>query len=197
MTRKIIVIMAMMILAVCLLSGGCSRVDDSKIDSWKDMLKIPTADKNNAGLQDYQSPVNEAQITGEQVVVKLYFIDTATNDLAVEERTISKVEGIARLTMEELIKGPFQQEMQPVIPATTTLLDINIKPDGLCIIDLSSEVNDISSREEGELMVQAIAKTLGQFSSIGEISFLIDGEMADTIGGLIDIAAPVQAIYSK
>lgn len=195
MTRKTMMVTAMMLLAVCLLAGGCSQaVDESKIDSWKDMLKIPTAsDETDPSPNEGLTPVDENQIPGEQSVVKLYFSDSATQQLTVEERSIGKVEGIARQTMQELIKGPSRQDLQPIFPAGTTLLDINITPAGLCIIDLSEDAAEISSREQGELMVQAVANTLGQFPSVKEVDFLINGEAVEILGGLVDISEPVQA----
>lgn len=198
MTKKIVMAMAMMLLAVCLLSGGCSKVDDSKISSWKDLLKIPTtSDKSTPSNKDIVTPINESQESGEQISVKLYFINPETNKLVFEERSIGKVEGIARQTMEELIKGPSQQEFQPVFPVSTRLLDINIKPEGLCIVDLSEEANRVSSKEQGQLMVQAVANTMGQFPSVTEVSFLIDGDKVNALGGIVDIAQPVQADYSR
>lgn len=82
-----------------------------------------------------------------------------------------------------------------MVPAGTELLDINIKPDGLCIVDLSREVNQVSSARQGELMVQAIANTLGQFPAVKEVSFLVEGEKVSVLGGSVSVALPVQANY--
>jgi len=199
MTKKLIVVMAMMLLALCLLSGGCSKVDDSKINTWKDMLKIPTSSDKAAqkGNDAVTTPTADTQVTTEEISVKLYFVDPAQHKLVVEQRSIGKVEGIARQTMQELFKGPSSSGYQAVVPAGTKLLDINIKPEGLCIVDLSSEAGKISSQDQGKLMIQAVANTLSQFPSIKEVSFLINGEKVKTLGGLVDIAQPVQANYNR
>ncbi|MEQ8201277.1 MAG: GerMN domain-containing protein [Syntrophomonadaceae bacterium] len=195
MTKKLMMALAMVVLSACLISGGCSRIDDSKVDSWKDMFKIPTgSDKNTAG----DKPVVASTIVdpgGEQVMVKLYFADGKTQQLVMEERSIGKVTGIARQTMNELIKGPSGPEHQAVIPVGTELLDINIKPDGLCIVDLSREVNQVSSPRQGELMVQAIANTMGQFPTVKEVSFRVEGENVSVLGGAVNVAQPVPADY--
>jgi len=188
--------MAVILLAVCLLSGGCSKVDDSKIKAWKDLIKIPTnteksAETNNEDL----IPVDESQPSVDKISVKLYFQDAAKSKLVVEERSIGKAEGIARKTMQELLKGPSQKDCVSVFPTGTKLLDINVKPEGLCIVDLSGEANKVSSEGQGKLMVQAIANTLGQFPTIKEVSFLINGEKVNALGGMVDIAQPVQADY--
>jgi len=196
MTKKLIMLMAVILLAVCLLSGGCSKVDDSKIKAWKDLIKIPTntekpAETNNEDL----IPVDESQPSVDKISVKLYFQDTAKSKLVVEERSIGKAEGIARETMQELLKGPSQKDCLSVFPSGTKLLDINVKPEGLCIVDLSGEANKVSNKKQGELMVQATANTLSQFPTIKEVSFLINGEKVNALGGLVDIAQPVQADY--
>lgn len=197
MTKKFIMVMAMMLLAVCLLSGGCSKVDESKVNSWKDMLKIPTSsEKTTQNNEAVITPTNESQTTTEKITVKLYFIDAKQNKLVAEERNIGKVEGIARETMQELFKGPSNSGYKAVVPVGTKLLDINVKPEGLCIVDLSGEASKISSQEQGELMIQAVANTLSQFPSIKEVSFLINGEKVNNLGGMVDIAGPVQANYN-
>lgn len=199
MTKKLIMVMAMMLLTLCLLSGGCSQVDDSKINAWKDMLKIPTSsDKNATKSNDAVTvPTADSQVTTEKISVKLYFVDPAQHKLVVEQRSIDKVEGIARETMQELLKGPSSAGYQAAVPAGTTLLDINVKPEGLCIVDLSSEAGKINSQDQGKLMIQSVANTLCQFPSIKEVSFLINSEKVKTLGGVVDIAQPVQANYSK
>jgi hypothetical protein len=70
-----------------------------------------------------------------------------------------------------------------------------VKPDGLCIVDLSGDAKKIVNKEQGRLMVQAIANTLGQFHSIQEVSFMINGEKVNNLGGMVDLAKPVQAEY--
>lgn len=199
MTKKIIMAAAMIIMAVCLLSGGCSQVENNKINSWRDLLKIPASSEETA--QNTSEPAvipdgNSGEAV-EKISVRLYFIDPKQNKLAVEERSIDKVEGIARQTMAELIKGPSSAEYEAVFPAGTRLLDINIKPEGLCIVDLSSEADKIAGQEQGNFMIQAVADTLGQFPSIKEVSFLINGEKVNTLGGAVSIAKPVQVDYNR
>jgi spore germination protein GerM len=198
MTNKFIMVLAVLLVAVCLLSGGCSKVDESKINSWKDLLKIPVSTDKSAqnNNQANITPANESQNAAEMITVKLYFIDSKQHKLVAEDRRIGKVQGIARETMQELIKGPSSANYQAVFPAGTKLLDINVKPEGLCIVDLSGEANKVSGKEQGSLMIQAIADTLGQFPSVKEVSFLINGEKVNTLGGLVDIAQPVQANHT-
>jgi len=193
MTKKLIVGMAALLLVICLLSGGCSKVDDSKIKAWKDLIKIPTSSEKSASTEkEVTTPVDAAQEPATKVTVRLFFEDAGQHKLVMEERNIGKVEGIARQTLQELVKGPSQKEMLPVFPAGTKLLDINVKPDGLCIVDLSGEAKKVTSKEQGKLMVQALTSTLSQFPSIKEVSFLINGEKVSTLGGAVDVSKPIR-----
>jgi germination protein M len=202
MTKKIIVGMATLLLAVCLLSGGCSKLDDSKINAWKDLIKIPTSSQkttppSNETVKPSTQTQAQSPTTTEHLNVKLYFKDAGQRNLVVEDRSIGKTEGIARVTMQELLKGPTQKDYLAVFPSGTKLLDINVKPDGLCIVDLSSEADKISNKDQGQLMVQAVANTMSQFPAVKSVSFLINGEKVRTLGGLVDVSKPIQAKYSQ
>lgn len=197
MTKRFMMLLALLLVAVSLLSGGCTQSDNSKIKAWKDLLKIPTAaEKETPANTQPIKPSTEISQSQDKITIKLYFMDSTGKKLVAEERSIVKTEGIARQTMQELLKGPAQQGLQTAVPAGTRLLDINVKPEGLCIVDLSSDVNKISTKEQGKLAVQAMANTLAQFPSVREVSFLINGEKANSLGGLVDVAQPVSADYS-
>ena len=199
MRNTFIVIMAFVLLGICLLSGGCSKPDQSTLKEWQDLLRIPAtkekADQNvNSNVpKDIKSSISTP---GESLQVSLYFADASSHKLVLEERNIAKVEGIARETMEELLKGPANVESTAVFPTGTRLLDINLKPDGQCIVDLSSEAREVANRAQEKLMIDAVAKTLGQFPAVKEIVFMINGEHVDSIGGYINLSAPVQPDYS-
>jgi len=198
MRNTIIVVLALALLSICLLSGGCAKPDQNKIKEWQDLLKIPV-DKEKASQKEKNvlpSKNEKSQpVTEQSMTVSLYFADSTGNKLIVEERDIVKVEGIARKTLEELLKGPTNVESVQVFPDGTRLRDINIKPDGLCIVDLSAEARGVVNKEQEKLMIYGIANTLNQFPSVKEVSFMINGEKVDSIGGYMDLSSPLQANY--
>jgi germination protein M len=199
MRNIFIVTLAFILLGICLLSGGCSKPDQSTIKEWQDLLRIPvTKEKTDQNVnrsipKDVKSSV---ATSGESIQVSLYFADAKGKKLVLEERNVTKVEGIARETMEELLKGPANVESSQVFPTGTRLLDINLKPDGQCIVDLSSEARQVANRTQEKLMIDAVAKTLGQFPAVQEIVFEINGEHVDSIGGYVDLSTPVRPDYS-
>lgn len=185
MSKKAISILAVILLAICLISGGCSP-SDKRVDikSWKDLLSLSPdksktlpSDRGEKGVKPEEIPE-----TGQELIeVKLYFVGPDGKSLVMEERSIAKTESMARNTLQELIKGPAKSENLSAIPEGTRLRDINLKPDGLCIVDLSSQVRQVSSAEQEKLMVNAIVKTLKQYPTVKDVTFMIDGQTVDTI----------------
>ncbi len=204
MDKRIVILAAIIVIAICLISGGCSTfAGDNSLKAWKELLSLApeedTADDNSGtSLEDLLMDKQvEPQDTAEYVVVSLYYVDSTGSSLASEDRKIVKTEGIARQTLQELFKGPENSEYSSVIPEGTKLLDINIKEDGHCIVDLSSEVRQVKDAQQEKLVVYAITNTLGKFPSVRSVSFMIDGQPSDYIGGYLDLSDPVEPDYSK
>lgn len=196
MTQRFFIIIAVVVLAVCLVSGGCLPSQEEKAaKTWKDLVNLlpdtnapAVQSPDTAKIEDAEAP----QVTPETMEVSLFFANADGSKLVEEPRLITKEEGIARKTISELIKGPATAEYMQVLPEGTRLLDINVKPDGLCIVDLSGEAREVSNRQQEELMVMAVANTVGQFPTVTGVSFMIDGEPVDQIGGFMDLSKPVE-----
>ncbi|HHV16120.1 MAG TPA: GerMN domain-containing protein [Gelria sp.] len=198
MNKKAISILAVILLAICLISGGCSAPADKRVDikNWKDLLSLaPEKSKilPAGGPEKEVKPGQNSEIADQELIaVKLYFVGSDGKSLVMEERSIAKTESMARNTLQELIKGPAENENLSAIPEGTRLRDINLKPDGLCIVDLSSQAQQVSSGEQEKLMVYAIANTLGQFPTVKDVTFMIDGQRVDTIAGYLDLSNSIK-----
>jgi germination protein M len=134
----------------------------------------------------------DGDLFGETKDIVLYFSNEDGSSLVAEQRTIPKVEGIARATINELIAGPHPESgLQSTIPAGTVLKDINIRPEGLAIVDFSSELvsNFMGDSNAETLAVYSIVNTLTQFDTVNEVQILVDGEVVETIGGHVSVAA--------
>lgn len=130
----------------------------------------------------------------EKVKVQLYFPRRDGKGLSIEERQIDMTEGIARSTLQELLEGPENKELKTVIPAGTRLLDINIKPDGFCVVNFSSELSKINS-QDARLAVYSIVNTVSQFPTVDKVQFLIEGKPVKYLGSSVDLTKPVAAEY--
>jgi len=196
MLKKSLCFIVVLLLAICLISGGCSPTIDNKVNikDWKDLLSL-TPDKPSAAEQ---GKIDENNVDKEQelIKVKLYFVGPDGSSLVMEEREIVKSKGLARSTLQELVKGPVNEKYLPAVPEGTTLRDINLKPDGLCIVNLSSEARNVGSAQQEKLMVYAIANTLGQFATVKYVDFMIEGEKVETIAGFVDLSDSIKPNYN-
>lgn len=144
-----------------------------------------------AGVKVEQNP----KLGSEKIKVVLYFGSKDGQYLVKEVREIPKVEGIARATLEELLKGPGpESNLVQTVPNGTKLLDINIKPDGLAIVSFSGELKAKhwgGSAGEGNT-VYSIVNTLTQFPSVQRVQILIEDQAVETLAGHLDISIPLE-----
>ncbi len=204
MGKKFISILALVVLAICLISGGCTSLEKYELKSWKDLLEnnpiaeTPDLDKIIKNIDDADQGKTEVSDLNEQelITVDLYFIGSDGSKLVKETRSITKEEGLARSTIGELIKGPATEGNLSVFPDDTSLLDINIKPEGNCIVDFSGQLAMINDKHQGELVVFAIVNTLAQFDSVKDVQILVNGNRIDTLGGYKEIFAPLEPDYT-
>lgn len=148
----------------------------------------PEASGGSDGLQ--------GQAAGDMVTVKLYFSDMSGRYLVEEERAIPKVEGIGRATLEELIAGPSPESgLLPTIPVGTVLRDINVRPDGLAIVDFSRDLVDnfVGGSESERLVVYSIVNTLTQFPTVDRVRILVEGQEISTLAGHVETSEALAA----
>jgi len=201
--RKLFVLITVLVLISFTISG-CGLLD--KILSIKeDFQKADAELEEGVGEQSEEIDVESPPIVPELVIaeeniefknVVLYFGSSDGQHLVAIEKEIPKTEGIARATINALIEGPdFQSGLLPTIPAGTELLDINVKEDGLCIVDFSQElVTNLPGGEINEkLAVYSIVNTLCQFPTIDRVEFRVQGQRMDTLLGYVNLAPAIVA----
>lgn len=175
-----------LLIMMILLTAGCALID--RLQAWKQ-----TSEEQLTEIPPDTDELTMPQegLVGETKEVVLYFSDQAGEMLALETRAIAKVEGIARATVQELLAGPsVESGLLPTIPVGTKLTDINVRPDGLCIVDFSSELvdNHPGGSLNEELTVYSIVNTLTQFPTIQEVQILVDGQKVESIAGHLDVS---------
>ncbi len=194
--KKIILLIAL-VGVVALVLSGCVLLD--KLEAWKSGVSEGKNESQSANPESTPEQTGDTQLgaeeksetPGEMKEVVLYFADAEGQGLKPVTVPIPKVEGIARATVEQLIEGPDASTgLLRTIPEGTVLRDINVKPDGLCIVDFSSQLSENYSGGvmEEELMVYSIVNTLTQFSSIDQVQIWVNGKQLDTIGGHVDVS---------
>lgn len=195
--RKLFCLLAVVILVVCL-AGGCLQNENNQLKSWKEWVKIPVGnEKSPVSTPKSEGGATLDKLAVERITIDLYFARQDGKGLEVEKREISKEEGIARRTIEELLKGPQNPNLKPVLPSGTKLRDINVKSDGLCIVDFNREITGIGKERDEVLAVYSVVNTLSQFPTVQRVSFMIEGEPVATLAGKTDLSSPVIADYNQ
>ena len=109
----------------------------------------------------------------------LYFRSDSTGRLAAEQRGIVMPEGepVEHYIIEELIKGPTQSGLSPVLPDTLELLDVE-SVGTACLLDFSQSFSKVTgaSRSEELFALMAIVNSLAASSSIDTVYFTENGE---------------------
>ncbi len=188
---KRIALLLIVLMVVSALLSGCSLLDKvaSLKQSFNKAEKKP--DSSPAGPTVVIEPAKNAAptVTGDSKNIILYFADPSGQKLVAEERVVPKATGIARLCMEELIKGPVQADLKATLPASTKVLDINVRPDGLAIVDFSGNlIKDLPASAVAEkLAVYSIVNTLTQFPTIQKVELRVDGKKVNTLLGYVKV----------
>ena len=130
--------------------------------------------------KDANSP--ESQETKE---VLLYFVSADSKALEPELRDIPKETGLARATVNQLLAGPRDEDLLPVIPSGVSLRDIDVS-EGLCTVDLSAELSELAaiSQTEQVLALYSLVNTLSQFDTVDYVQVLINGQQLSDFGGV-------------
>lgn len=127
--------------------------------------------------------------------VKIYVMELKKDDvdLVPVERTVPTGKDPCKTALDRLIatnheSGPSQH----LIPKGTKVLGLEIK-DGVAYPNFSKElVNNFDGGQSSEeLLVGSIVQTLTQFSDVKKVQILVDGKEIDSIGGHLDLSAPL------
>lgn len=153
-----------------------------------EVVILPDGTSTVAGGEENGSAQTAAPL-GEAKSVILYFTDQDGESLIAEERQIAKVEGIARASIEALLEGPVNADLQSALPEGTRLLDINITKEGLAIVDFSGDLSENlqDSNKKEKTAIYAIVNTLTEFPTVKKVEIRIDGKKINTISGKVKL----------
>ncbi len=114
-------------------------------------------------------------VSGNEITVKLYFIDQTTNELTSEERTIKdgKTDFVIKQVLEGLIEGPkSSSNLNPIpkdISLTAELSDNDVT------IDFAGDYQNLKPSEE-VLCRASIVWTLTELDNISSVKFSVNGK---------------------
>ena len=155
-------------------------------------------------LQQAQPPAERIPIVVDEVLpereVQLYFSDPQGGFLMPEARLIAGCDDdhdCVRSMLEALRNGS-QQELLPVLPEETGILEIELEND-LVRINFSRHLSDFHPGGSlSELLtVYSLANSLSEnFPYLRQVQILINGQVQQTLKGHVRIDQPVYADFS-
>jgi len=156
-------------------------------------VRKPESIEEPVNIQPAEEGPTEARSETTEYKVYIYFGDSQAMNFNKEERIIETL--TPERLIEELIKGPDQEENIQTIPNETKLINISIE-DKTAYVNFSREIIDNHwGGSSGETMtIGSIVNTLtlNNGTGIERVQILIEGEKVETLAGHIDISIPLE-----
>lgn len=179
-------IACMTMIFVLMFAGGCASTNGKKVDN---SFKAVSAPQEQGATQPSQAN-NEIK----NIPIKLYFSNKNDGKLVSEKRLVTKkeiMESPEKTIINELIKGPENQELLPTIPKGTKLISVTNK-EGTAIVNFSREfVDNHGGGSMGEtITIFSIVNSLTELKEIQKVKFLIEGESRPEYKGHYEFDIP-------
>lgn len=129
---------------------------------------------------------------------RLYFLSQDGERLESEVRVEPNHHHPVRTALELLLAGPHNPTLQKILPEQLQIRNVWIK-DSTAYVDIGQSVQ--KSRLGGStlelLIVQSIVATLTELPDIESVQILVEGQMAATLLGHVDISNPIKKTTFK
>lgn len=133
--------------------------------------------------------------------LSLYFMDKKEGQLTRETRPLhySSNMVLERVVLEQLIEGPKQSGLSPVLAKTTKIQNLSVR-DGVCTVSFDSEANkdpsngSVSPQMAVEAIVDSISRTCDE---VEEVCIQIDGDSTEKFRGEVDLRAGFVADFTN
>jgi len=119
--------------------------------------------------------------TYEKVRLTLYFTDESGTKLIEVNRSVVYNTNISmeKLVVEQLIKGPNNDEVYPTINPETKVNNVTVK-DGICYVNLDESFLTQMSNVTSEVTVYSITNSLVELSNVNKVQISINGDTEGT-----------------
>lgn len=153
------------------------------------LLSVQSSEVN---MEPYEEPLEEIPVAKTAVSVSpqdyqqtVVYYEDGDGYLVPVQRDVIRQDGIARATLELMVQNA-KNDMDaarlglvPVVPEGTTFeLDI---ADGHARVDLGRQALGTVDKQQEENMRTAIVWALTEFDTVKDVSFLVDGQLRDTL----------------
>lgn len=113
----------------------------------------------------------------EKTVLTLYFTNEQGDRLIAcpVELMYNNTVSMERLVMEQLINGPSEEGLYPVLPSDTKLLTISAR-DGVCYVNLDASFLNGSVNTNEIVPIYAIVNSLVELPAVNKVQIAVNGE---------------------
>ena len=127
------------------------------------------------------------------VDLSIYYGNADSDKLAPERITIGygKEASVERVIIEQLIKGPGEENHIRTVPATLTLLSVKTK-DGICYVDFDSVLTDEILPVSPAVTVYSIVNSLCELSNVNKVQISVKSSTNIIFGDTIDLSQPLE-----
>lgn len=135
-------------------------------------------------IDDLGGDINDYQKT----VLTLYFTNEQGDKLIECKRDLvyNNAVSMERLVMEQLIKGPTEAGMYPVLPSDTKLLTISTR-EGVCYVNLDASFLTGSVNTNEVIPIYAIVNSLVELPAVNKVQIAINGETTKRYRELVSL----------
>lgn len=116
--------------------------------------------------------------SAENVVVNIYFANEEGNKMVSSLLKITSYDAnisIEKLILNQLIKGPVEEEMKKTLPTGSELLNVRTK-DGICYVDFNEKFLEKIEGVKPEVVIYSVVNSLIQLTTISKVQFTINGQ---------------------
>lgn len=142
-----------------------------------------TSTTADATTSSTSSSTTSSEPAAEAVPVAVFFV---RDEKVAAARADVAPPATARGAIEALLGGPDDvtgaDDMTSAVPGGTELLDLAVE-DGTALVDLSAEFTSGGGSLSMQLRAAQVVFTLTQFDTVDDVTFRIDGEPVDALGG--------------
>ena len=163
----------------------CSTGKISQVMVTADTSPIADRDGNELGFVA-ASDINleTEEYSSEMSQVSLYF-SNSKNMLVKEDRTIkiTDQQPIEQYIINELIKGPADKSLKPVLSKDTVLISAEVE-DNICYLNFKSNFikENAGNGEHEKEVIYSIVNSLTELQTISRVQFYMDGKRVDKFG---------------
>ncbi len=124
--------------------------------------------------------------------LKLYFVNENGDKLVQEEVSVRYNSNISteRLIIDQLIKGPAGNGLQPVIPPETKVIGVSVK-DAVCYVNLDEGFLNNTCVTDPQLTVYAIVNSIVDGGACSQVQISVNGESNLEYMGSVNLSKPL------